>query len=405
MLCLILVSITVFAETDIRIVLDKSIENINIGEKTTIKATTTPEGEKVTWVSSNEQVATVDDNGVVTGKKAGKTNIKAKVGEVESTYDCQIIVHNTQSTIKFTDLSNAKMEIPSFKTYSMASLNIEIKSYNKDSRYYGYMSHSKNDTPTREEYGVYAGKDEKGLSFSLNNEFLETKGDIYVWVMEECSDENNDVFSKVLISGKKVERPALPALGNRMDIWLYDESQTSFSNTIRFTETRKVTYKIGRITDTNILKSFKTEAESKAFSKLLDYAKKSQYIKTGEITTKGLNKNIIADQKIVNDAYYFVYMIADDENGKYETLEDVAIYKAYIDQNGAKTMCHFAFSEMEWEEETPEVPTDTGKKDDTILPGDLPATGKGIAIATGTVVLIALAVIGYKKNQTYKDIK
>ena len=46
--------------------------------KLTIKRNPISATEKITWTSSNKKVATVDKNGKVTGKKAGKVTITAK---------------------------------------------------------------------------------------------------------------------------------------------------------------------------------------------------------------------------------------------------------------------------------------------------------------------------------------
>lgn len=51
--------------------------NVKVGKKITIKATTTPKA-KITYVSSNKKIATVNAKGVVTGKKAGKATITVK---------------------------------------------------------------------------------------------------------------------------------------------------------------------------------------------------------------------------------------------------------------------------------------------------------------------------------------
>ena len=58
--------------------------------KLTLKATVTGSSEKVTWSSNNQKVATVNEKGVVTAKKAGKAVITAKVGNAVAV--CSITV-------------------------------------------------------------------------------------------------------------------------------------------------------------------------------------------------------------------------------------------------------------------------------------------------------------------------
>ena len=54
-------------------------KKINVGETTQLTATLTPEGcdQSVIWSSADEAIATVDENGLVTGVSAGRVRIKA----------------------------------------------------------------------------------------------------------------------------------------------------------------------------------------------------------------------------------------------------------------------------------------------------------------------------------------
>ena len=63
------------------ITLDKSNESIKVGETLSLIKTITPSNasnQNVSWDSSNTNVATVDSNGLVTGKNAGKTTITVR---------------------------------------------------------------------------------------------------------------------------------------------------------------------------------------------------------------------------------------------------------------------------------------------------------------------------------------
>ena len=57
--------------------LNKNITSIYVGNTEQLTATTYPENQTVTWESSNESVATVNANGVVTGVSAGTATITA----------------------------------------------------------------------------------------------------------------------------------------------------------------------------------------------------------------------------------------------------------------------------------------------------------------------------------------
>ena len=50
----------------------------------------TTDAKDVTWSSSDESVATIDQNGLLTAVKAGKTTITAKVGDKEVSYELTV---------------------------------------------------------------------------------------------------------------------------------------------------------------------------------------------------------------------------------------------------------------------------------------------------------------------------
>lgn len=80
--------VTVVAEDQLVIQLDPYTMTIQVGETGEIKATILPESDEervITWSSDNEDIATVDQNGVVTGVAQGKANITATYQDVSAT--------------------------------------------------------------------------------------------------------------------------------------------------------------------------------------------------------------------------------------------------------------------------------------------------------------------------------
>lgn len=75
------------------VTLDSAEDSINVGATTTLTATTVPEDAEVTWTSSDESVATVE-NGTVTGVAAGTATITATitVDEVDYSDTCEVTV-------------------------------------------------------------------------------------------------------------------------------------------------------------------------------------------------------------------------------------------------------------------------------------------------------------------------
>lgn len=86
------------APVDPDIKLAQSTVTLNIGERTSLRAITTPEGQPVRWNSSNETAATVDpNNGTVTAVGIGTATITAYMEYDGSTYFtlCSVTVKRT----------------------------------------------------------------------------------------------------------------------------------------------------------------------------------------------------------------------------------------------------------------------------------------------------------------------
>lgn len=81
-------------EAQYDIVLNRAKATVNIGSTLTLKATTTPAGESVTWVSSDATKASVSAAGLVTGVAAGSATITASFVKNDVTYSdtCAITV-------------------------------------------------------------------------------------------------------------------------------------------------------------------------------------------------------------------------------------------------------------------------------------------------------------------------
>lgn len=75
------------------VVLNRASANVKTGKTTRLRATTTPAGETVTWTSSDDTVATVED-GVVTGVAEGTATITATMTYDGATYTdtCSVTV-------------------------------------------------------------------------------------------------------------------------------------------------------------------------------------------------------------------------------------------------------------------------------------------------------------------------
>ncbi len=80
--------------------LDQDTVTMNTGEETTLIATVLPENatnKGVSWTSSNEAVATVSSEGVVTGVSVGKAIITAETNDGGKTDTCEIMVESVEA--------------------------------------------------------------------------------------------------------------------------------------------------------------------------------------------------------------------------------------------------------------------------------------------------------------------
>ncbi len=306
---------------------------------------------------------------------------------------------------KTVDFSNAKFN---YKSKNLANLEITISDYKIDETkgYYAYISKNKNEDKEVTKYRLdFAIVDKNkdgtlriGVSSSMARKALETIGTNYIHIIENHNEEYN------IIATKEIPSMPLPDLGLRLDIYLYDPKETLVINSVQMSEDRKIEYRIGKVTSNDILKSLKKDSSSVAFNNLLKYAKSADYIATGTVTTEGLNYSIINKLNIEKGAYYFVYMVVENENGQYIDIEDVAIYTECNTKEG-NALIHFDFADIKIDESTnngKNDPKDDGKDDPTVAPDNkLPQTGISYIIIIPIVVVTASGVIYYIK---YKKI-
>lgn len=101
------------------ITLDSNEGKLTVGNSHTIKATVAPEEvaaeTTIEWSSSNEKVATVDENGKVTAIAAGEATITATAGEESSNYEVTVEqpkkVTTSNKTYKSSSSSNSSAAV------------------------------------------------------------------------------------------------------------------------------------------------------------------------------------------------------------------------------------------------------------------------------------------------------
>ncbi len=373
--------------------LNKSTLDIKVGETATLTATINPTNatnKNVTWKSDNTQIATVDTAGKVTAIKEGTAKITVKTKDGNHTATCIVTVSKNDGIV-WTDPSNIKFTVTE-------DFYLKVTGLKEDGKYYGFISNGKI-APTVPDTGWIENENlpvtnKPGFSIS---KYLEKSGDIYVWIYE-TQIVNNVRQNKCIIEAQKIERPALKKIGTRMKCYFFnEETSTHLFEAYNYENARKINVKIGKVTDKSILRAIKN-GETDCLQKLLDYAKNADSIYTGTVPL-GRSESITNKLNLVNDEYYYVYMVLDDENGKYFPVEDVSLYQALTYEKDGKTsknLFDYLNDNFKWN-----LGNDDTTIDNTTATGKLPQTGASIVIYVAITLVIVAGVIFAIKYKKY----
>ena len=96
------------------VTLDKTSISLLVGDSETLTATVTPadaENQKLTWSSDKPAVATVDDNGKVTGVKVGEATITVTTQDGGKTATCRVTVSDREIKVTGVTLDMTSMEL------------------------------------------------------------------------------------------------------------------------------------------------------------------------------------------------------------------------------------------------------------------------------------------------------
>lgn len=391
---------------------------------------------EVTWKSSDVKVATVDSKGKVTAIGVGTTTITAEAAGVS--YTCEV---NVVAAPKFTDFSKAKYELLFDMNTDLKISGITPKGDNGNNYYYIITDTNQKPTLAIEKSGrldleannveyLNVNVDENYIYNTTIDKYIELKQDLYLWVIQQVKldksyhNGENTIYdsTKFVVEGEKLTRPELPQLNlilkgfNISGNWHSENTEQDSSTWIRFkfpsaTENRKFSIKIGRITDNAILKKIQNNDYS-GITELQAYAKKDKGVFSTNLTTTYENyyysEQALCDGNaiFVDDAYYYIYVKFDDENGKYIPIEGVTLGQANLSSTTdfwelwAYTREDFEWNNLESKyEEKEETP-----KDETVADKEIPKAGASKVIAIAVMILGVSFVISYKKYNKYKGI-
>lgn len=373
--------------------------------------------------------------------KAGTAIITASAAGVSDT--CEITVLDAPNA---PDFSNAKYDLTLSGTIETLQIS-NIKLGDNTNFYYIITS---NNTMPEIKYHDNGFLDNESMSdylenFSLNSDenyiytrnlskYVELNQDLYLWVIAETSlgnyyyDENGtyvSATSKLLVNGKELERPDLPQLNLILQsfsigAWSSTSGTSDKTTSIRFnfptdTTNRKFTLKIGKVTDTSILNKIRNNDYS-GITDLLSYAKTHNGIYTEELTTTGAayfrtdSTLFDGNSLLENKAYYYIYAVFDDENGKYYPIEGVTLGQAWLSSiSDSWDLLAYTSSDFEWDNLTPSGDNPASNTlvtdDPTISTNPLPDTGANIILIGLIFIFVFSGIIFFVKYNKFKFIK
>lgn len=264
------------------------------------------------------------------------------------------------------------------------------------------------------------------LSKSDNNfitnglgKYIALNQDLYLWVWE--SDYKNE---ELVVKGVKIEKPELPKYTNAFTDschLVHNSTIITFNFPIGNTkdQSRKINVKVGKISDNKLLQKLYKENEA-GFSDLLNYAKTSDSLYNNTITSNHFSGYFTPDESLPNfdsskledDAYYFLYVELDDENGKYIPAEAVTFAQASLyNDTGAWYLFFYGSSDFQWS--NMDIGTETDDKKDEQKPNNdntvsnkiIPATGEKAVIGIIALLLIITVATRFKLKNKYNGIK
>ncbi len=324
----------------------------------------------------------------------------------------------TPTGLTWTDISKMKIETKAEDSNVTRDVYIKISGITEieGHHYYAFLTNSST-KPEIQLTGSYNAIDTDTITAYLSSftgnygynvkEFYELNTDTYLYIVEEqLNQETSKYENKFIVSNYKITWPERRSLGTRISSYFFSEKTSTFIPELSSERENKgvnVNIKVGKVTDLNILRAIQ-RGDSDCLSKLLEYAKTTNGIYNGPVLHKEATEAPTITDKfdLVDEAYYYVYMLVDDENGKYYPIEDVSLYQALVGDTVGKNLFDYLDDNFKWnlEDEGTTPPTET-PKDDTTLQGKLPQTGQTALIVISCAGLVILTIIFAKKIRKY----
>lgn len=326
-------------------------------------------------------------------------------------YSSVIREEQGETSGEWTDFTNAKIELKK-DGISKASIQISNVTPNSESEYYLFITSNSNkpNVTSSSDERIFLTYDANNKVFNTNDtekvaKYVELNQDLYVTIVEKRNSQSENI----VVYGKKLVRYSEPKYNDAFNLTFISSDSTQLVTcfTHAASNNRKFQIKVGKITNMSILNKIKNK-DSSGFADLISFAKTSDGIYNNLVNAElnnshaisyiagADNKNSIINLKgLQNDAYYFLYVKTDDENGKYISNEAVTLAQARVDSD-LWNLFFYGSSDFKW------VNLDDSGKDPTTADGMLPQTGLNVLICVSLGIALVgvgtFSYIQYRKN-------
>lgn len=353
--------------------------------------------------------------------------VVAKVSSYDRDYDeitlTDITDAKTNVTEKVDDyidynVDNSGVSITATATFEVgASLELKLNGIEKEDNtdVYVYLSDGEEPPVTQTKDGCEVTisssdytKFKSVLNDKVNKNRINVEYDWYLlkgytkaYVVKKSYDEVNYGYYCEVLNPVTVDKPALPALGNRYQFYLFSRGDGGFLDQTLSTfplfpyygekGSHQLVTKIGIINDKNLLKKL-SKGESDTLQTLLDYAKNNEGT-TFKYADEHYNDNDIGTFQVQNGAYYYVYTSYDNTDGLYRDFDDVTVV---MGENG------MLVNDVKWEASDYDNSNNNEYVD---TPTENPKTGLYYSLGILSIILVVGSIIVIRLKKHNKIIK
>ena len=359
-------------------------------------------------------------------KSTGKVNfilwVKIENG-TDTYYDFQVyssdIKVEDDKTAQKEDWSNAKLSFEQSVpwTYYLNITNVKWE----DKHSYYYFIGDENTKPEFSKELPSLSYDKNNNKFSTKNisKYLELNSEQYLYVYDEYL-EDTKLVNKLVLNKVKIEKPEQKKYTDVFWSTYISKDGTKINiNTPWGDDTiRNIHLRVGKISNDTILKNIYNK-KSNAFEDLLNYARNSKafYDKTvksnSNVAGYELDGALFSESEVSDGEYYFLYVVVEDENGKYVKTEGVTLARCskVSSKNNWFLLNFYGNDDFTWKDFTTEGEEPNNKKvddnnkktddDKTVAKKQLPYTGINNILIIIALIIGAGGIITYKKYKNY----